>query len=141
MPIAYRIDKAAGLTIVVWHGEVTTDDFAAHVSKLTADPDWPPGTRHIGDLTTAITIPVVATPVIVEKFRAAQEWPTIRYALVARAGWEQAADFQQAVEAVGAATFVLFNEVQTACTWLGIDPTLMRAVINELRDQLRTQSN
>ena len=51
MSIVYRIDKEKGLTLVLWEGVVTADDFLAHVRRLTSDADWPPPKRlHLSHL-------------------------------------------------------------------------------------------
>jgi hypothetical protein len=47
----YHIDKEKGLTLVLWEGVVTADEFLAHVRRLCADADWPPPQRlHLSHL-------------------------------------------------------------------------------------------
>jgi hypothetical protein len=51
MSIVYRIDKEKGLTVVLWEGVVTADDFLAHVRRLCSDADWPsPKRLHLSHL-------------------------------------------------------------------------------------------
>ena len=54
MSIVYRIDRAQGITIVLWDGAVTADEYLAHVRRLLSDADWPLHRhRQLGDLRTA----------------------------------------------------------------------------------------
>jgi hypothetical protein len=36
---------------------------------------------------------------------------------------------------------IVFNDLDTACTWLGMDRALVRAQVDELRAQLRARDD
>ncbi len=140
VPATYTIDEDAALTIVVWDGEMTNDDLAVQMQRLLADPAWPPGKSHLADLTTATTVPDLRTPAILRLAEDDPRWRGIRYAIVARTGWEHATAFQRALASLGLGQVIVFNDVSTACTWLGVDDDAVRAEINELRARVRTSS-
>ena len=137
MPIGYRLDKTLGLTAVVWDGAVTGDEAEGHVRRLVADPDWPPGLSHVLDTTTALSIPNVANTKLVEMLVDAAYGRRIRFALVAMAGFPEAARFQRAVLAGGVMDVLVFGDLLTACTWLGSDLAAVRTTLGTLRRDLR----
>src|SRR5262245_16111173 len=59
MGIAYRIDRALGFTLVVWHGDVTAQDAKDHLVELAADRQWPPGRLLLTDISSVgrVTLP------------------------------------------------------------------------------------
>jgi len=137
VPIAYRIHKSLGLTVVVWDGVVTGDDAEDHARRLFADPDWPPGPRHLLDATTATSVPVTADTTLVDLVADVAETRLIRFALVENTGFAEATKFEEAASARGITHIIVFNDVSTACGWLDIDVAAARSVIDELRRGLR----
>ena len=137
MAIAYRIDKTLGLTVVVWDGAVTGADAEDQVRTLQADPDWPPGPLHLLDTTSATSVPSVQDTKLVEMLLEIAHAQQIRFALVAGNMFEEATKFQEAASAVGLSRVIVFNDLTTACTWLGADAGTTRAALGELRRDLR----
>jgi hypothetical protein len=58
----------------------------------------------------------------------------VRQALVASERWDLARVFEGTMDDLGSTTIV-FNTLDTACTWLGVDIATARTVVNELRTQ------
>ena len=140
MGIAYRLDQTQGLTIVVWDGTVTEGDVEEQVRRLAADPDWPPGLRQLSDMTSATSVPDVANTNIIEMIAEMPEARPIRFAFVAREGFAAVRRYERAVETVGVTRVIVFNDLPTACTWLGVDEVATRATIDALRQELRGHS-
>ncbi|HEY5013600.1 MAG TPA: hypothetical protein VIK61_12970 [Acidimicrobiia bacterium] len=51
-------------------------------------------------------------------------------------GWDLARKYERNIDRLGATT-VVFNSVEDACVWLGIDPISTRRVIDTLRAGFR----
>ena len=137
MGIGYRIDEALGLTVVVWDGAVTGDEAEDHVRSLRAEPDWPPGRLHLLDATSVTSVPRVRDTKLVEMLGDIAEWRRIRFAVVATDAFEEATSFQQAAAALGVSHVIVFNELTTACGWLGVELASIRVILGELRRELR----
>jgi hypothetical protein len=135
MPIGYRIDEAQGLTIGVWHGDLTATEIVDATEKLFADPGWPPlGRKHLTDLTTVRTMPDLEALANVHK--ATGRASGIRLAVVASEHFDEARKYEHAVATAGLAVIV-FTQVPSACAWLGVDYTASQTAIRELRRELR----
>jgi len=137
--IAYQLDHALGLTLVVWDGVVTGHDAEEQVRRLRSDPDWPPGPLHVLDTTSVSSVPTVAETKLIEMLAEIAESRQIRVAVVASDAFDEATRFQEAASAVGVSRVIVFNELSTACAWIGIDVAATQAAISALRGELREQ--
>jgi hypothetical protein len=135
--IAYRLDPDAGVTFVVLHGAVSEDDMRAHQEQLGADPGWPAGSKQLADLSTA-HLPPLGTR-IAEAFEGSEKTAGLRLAVVATEAFAHARAFERDVKEVGLTEMnvIVFNQVQGACTWLGVEYDHANAVIREIREDLR----
>ena len=145
MSIVYRIDKAKGLTVVLWEGVVTADDFLAHVRRLTSDADWsPPKRLHLSHLRfTSLDASMDAA--IIEK--AAHIFGThlkqgenMKVAIVAAEAFKKAVAFERVLLRYGASV-VVFNFLENACTWLGIEAEEIERLLRHLRGQARGRTS
>jgi hypothetical protein len=141
MGIGYRLDKAQGLMTIVWDGKVTTDDWRAHLRAMFDDPDWPAGPRNLTDLRSADVSTITATDQAeivkmyaphVDKVRG------MKSAAVAGDNFESSTEFGNQNEPPGL-SLIVFNDLVTACTWLGVDKTIAQATVTDLRNELRTK--
>lgn len=139
MAVAYQLDDALGLTLVLWDGMVTGHDAEEQVRRLRADPYWPPGSLHLLDATSVSSVPTVADTKLIEMLAEMAETRQIRFAVIASDAFVEATRFQPAASAVGVSRVIVFNELSTACTWLGIDLTATRSTLATLRSELREQ--
>jgi hypothetical protein len=135
--IEYRLDRTLGLTLVVWDGVVTGHDAEEQVRRLRADPEWPPGRLHLLDLTSVSTVPTVGETRLVEMLAEMAEMRQIRFAVIAGDAFAEATRFQEAASGVGVTHVIVFNELATACAWLGIDFGETRTALHGLRNGLR----
>jgi hypothetical protein len=140
MGIIHLSDRQRGVSFIVWDGEVTADDWLRHIKALVADPDWPAIPRFITDLRTVSdtsTIGVQEVNRITDVFGENLETFTRKTnAVVARDEFRRAKRFGELIERFG--TFsVVFNSLDTACIFLGIDLEDTRQTIEELRFRLR----
>jgi hypothetical protein len=141
MGIAYRCDQKTKLSVSVWDGEVTPDDCARHMAALGADPDWGQRGRVLTDLTG---ISAARRPSAKEVLEAAAEFSekladqvrNAQWAIVAGETFVLAQRFGAYLEEE-VRRLIVFNDLDTACTWLGVDAADARELIGELREHLR----
>jgi hypothetical protein len=141
MGIAYRCDERTRLSISVWDGEVTPDDCGRHMAALAADPSW--GARGLV-LTDLTGISAARRPSAKAVLHAAAEFSekladhvrNAQWAIVAGETFVLAQRFGSYLEEE-VRRLIVFNDLGTACTWLGIDPADVRVLIGELRADLR----
>ena len=142
MGIAYRCDEKTRLSLSVWDGEVTPDDCARHIAALVSDPDWGQRGRVLTDLTG---ISAARRPSAKEVLEAAAEFSkkladqvrNAQWAIVAGETFVLAQRFGSYLEEE-VRRLIVFNDLDTACTWLGVDAADARELIGELRDSLRS---
>ena len=145
MSIVYRIDKEQGLTVVLWEGVVTADDFLAHVRRLSSDADWlPPKRLHLSHLRfTALDASMDAA--IIEKAahlygNHLEKGVNLKVAIVASEAFKKAVAFERVLLRYGASV-VVFNFLENACTWLGIEAEEIERTLRQLRGQARGRAS
>ncbi len=139
MGIAYRVDIASGLIVVVADGEITRDDFHTFAQRQADDPRWHAATRSITDASS-----VHAQPVRTETLASfAKMYAEMRSgdrpmmaAIVAGREFEQASKYGEIRSDDGSRT-IAFSSLVTACTWLGVDLGTTGLAIGELRKEMR----
>ena len=129
------------LLVVVWDGEVTLAEWEESVrGQLDADLDWRHGRRRLVDLTTADLSALESADV---KHVVETTVPQVRsvagrrQAIVSTADAELANQFAQRSTKIGALT-VVFDRLESACEWLGVDAVAMRPYLETLREELQT---
>ena len=140
MGIASEYLVADDLLVVVWHGRVSAEEWERFVRQRLADePGWPLGKRRLADITTLdpslLTSDDVETVTALYRDRL-RNLAASRQALVASQGWDLARDFERRMDRLGATT-VVFNHVEDACAWLGIELVATRQLISRLRAGIR----
>src|SRR5580765_3700635 len=121
MGIGYRCDPS-GCTFIVWDGDVTAEQWAEHIARLVADPEFPPGPHVLADISTSGGAPNIE-PDDIEAMaarwgEAAPGLGKMQWAIVPNEAWDKARIFEKALAVVGIRLMV-FNELWSACTWLG----------------------
>ena len=137
MGIAYRHDKKLGLSVSVWEGVVTTEQRQQHIAALESDPDWGSNGLLLTDLTG---ISAERRPSAKQVLETASEFasklaPSVReakWAMVAGETFVLAQRFGTYLEEE-MPRLIVFNDLATACTWLGVDATEVRTMLDELR--------
>jgi hypothetical protein len=140
MAIAHLSDKPKGITFIVWDGKVIWDDWLQHVQDLIADPHWLSTQRFIADMQSVTDASAIQgkdferAALVLAENRAALNMKT--GAVVASAEFWQAQRFGKLIEGLGTST-VVFNTLDTACVFLGIDLIETQHTIEQLRSHLR----
>jgi hypothetical protein len=143
MAIAHRLIPELGLSIVVWHAEVTADDSVDHLVRLAEEPSWPPGVLHLIDMRT-VTSMTMPDPELLELLFEGSPW---RYEDLDKVVIVAAESLQQTMVQDAVANFGmnvhLFVDVASACTHLRIDPLLISDTLEKLnyalKDPMRTR--
>jgi hypothetical protein len=139
MAIIQHFDPQKNLFIVVWHGTVTADEWFQYATRLTSHPAWSMTPRLLADLqfaqdTSTIGFEEIANAVrIFSGDRSALVGKQI--AVVARDQFGKARRFGDLIAPFGVA-LVVFNNVDTACLFLGVDKGYASSKIQELRKPL-----
>jgi hypothetical protein len=133
--ISYRIDLERGLTAAVWDGQVTADDFLNHARRIIADPAWPAGEHHLTDLRTATLDSSIDDAVlkrVADLYGKHPKIPNLRVAVVAGDEFEKAGLFERYIARYRPFLFV-FNSLNPACAWLGLDAREITKILDEIR--------
>lgn len=141
MGIAYRLDKSQGLMTFVWDGNVTAADWRAHLESIFDDPNWPAGPRNLTDLRSADISSITAADqaeIVALYAPHADKLRGMKSAAVAGDNFESSTEFGNQNEPPGL-SLIVFNDLVTACTWLGVDKAIAQATVTELRQELRSE--
>ena len=140
MSIVYRIDQEGGIAFVLWDGVVTADEWLAHVRRVLADAAWPPdGRMHLTDLRTAtpdVSIDEAVLKQVADLYGTHPKIADLRVAIVAGDAFVKAGMFERFVTRHRPFVFV-FNTLNPACEWLGIDVSDAQRTLQSLRTQAR----
>jgi len=134
--IAHRLLPDLGLTVVVWHGEVTADDSAYHLVRLADEPCWPPGSLHLTDMRTVTTV-TLPDPELLELMFEGSHWrdEDLKKVVIVSAELLRNTRVQDSAAALGMNADV-FGDVANACAHLRIDPIATAALLEELRSEI-----
>ena len=138
MPIAYHCDPATRTTVSVWR-DVTQADVTNHLDHLAADPNYASSRLLLTDL-RAIARDDRPTPEQVDM--AAREFArrfgetlmTVKWAIVARHAFPEASAFDERIQN-HIPRVLAFNDLGTACVWLGADVERIEDIIDDLRNR------
>ncbi len=138
MGIAYRIDKEKGITYVLWNNLVSAEEYLAHVRRLTSDPDWPPGRRlQLIDLryaSTDLSIDQKILELAADLYGSQREKiARLKAAIVADREFDKAKAFERSIQRYPASVIVFFDDMHTACTWLGINAKDAEGALQQMR--------
>jgi hypothetical protein len=140
MPIGYKVAHGGKLVVEVWTKQITMRDLLVHHDASLNDPAILPDRAEFIDLTRASGPRIGETEIaqFVGDYRAhATKMVNTNIAIVATGEqFDQARIFER-LSMPHLVTVVVFNEVDTACTWLGVDETEIRSLV---RDVLRDMS-
>jgi hypothetical protein len=139
--IAFRCEVPLRCAFIVWDGDVTPDQWIAHLEKRVNDPAYWSCTRVLIDLTTIRSHEDITDDVIREmaaRWRGhAPQAGHLSWAIVPNGAWNRARKVEEELETFPGIHTMLFNHTETACIWLGVDLAQSRRVLADVRDQLR----
>jgi hypothetical protein len=143
MGIAYRADRASGMSIGVLDGEITAEQYYEFAERQNADADWHASTRSLVDARTVLTPTLLMENVaafadVYADMRAND--PLCRAAIVAGHDFNLAQNYSEMRTTSGTLT-IAFNDLESACMWLETDLDHALRTIAELRDELRESAN
>jgi hypothetical protein len=119
--------------ITVWRGAVTRDEWAALARSHRSDPGWPPARRRLTDVMSADSRALSEADIdYVSSLYRGVDLRDIKLAIVAGSAWKLARYTEQSLDVVGLRTIV-FNTVDVACSWLGVDVFAVKRAIAELK--------
>jgi hypothetical protein len=139
MGIAHRYVETADLIVTIWHGQVTSAQWADHARRQVSDPNWSQARKRLTDTTTAdtsILTDVDARAIAAIYQPASASVRGVRHAIVAHHNREIAQQPELNLDAPGV-TAIVFNAVAIATTWLSVDTDEVLATIDDLRRELR----
>ena len=135
MPIVYRADKALGCTIAIWDGDLTGDEMREQLVRLASDPDWPLGPSHLIDATTIGNVSLPDPELVELLYEGTRLVRKSRIAVLLSADFFDADRplYENAASEFDAATF---NDLDSACAYLGLDATEVQLSVEQLRAEL-----
>lgn len=138
MGVIYSTDRPNNSIYIVWDGEINIETWLDQVNKLSAEPDWPAISRVVTDTRTASTsVSLDDIEKAAALFGARPEaLRNKKLAVLATGIFGRARAFSTLLERFGVSTIV-FNDLDTACIFLGLDPADAGQRLDELRLQLR----
>jgi hypothetical protein len=141
MAIAFRAEH--GLSVSVWDGTVSSDDVARHIETLGTDPGWAASGRFLTDLSSVAEESIPNPAQVLDaaaRFleRLGERAREAKWAILAGAAFAQARRFGTYLEE-DIPRLIVFNELPTACLWLGVNEPAARAITADLRHTLRTR--
>ncbi len=123
----------------MWHDDVTSDEWREHFDAVVADPEYPPGRAILADLSRARGFPSITDSAVAEMASyhnaRSESLANMRLAVVPNGGWQKAREFERELS-IPALDVVVFNEVDNACTWLGLEHERVRKILSEMHEQL-----
>ena len=135
MSIKYRAHFEKKIIFVVWEGVITADDWFEHIQKLIEDPLWPSISAMLADLHSITDISSIEEPEIEHAVALFNSVPdplsNKRVAVVAGSAFWKSRRFSELISPFGPSVIV-FNDLATACVYLGIKPAEALKAIQEL---------
>jgi hypothetical protein len=121
-----------GCTIAIWDGVITGEDARKHLVRLASDPDWPPGWRHLADLTTTRRVTVPDPELLELLIEGSNLGKDFRIAVLVRPDFLGDTDARYDMS-MGAMNAAPFTDLDAACEYLDLDAHAVAAAIEQLR--------
>ena len=140
---AYTIRKEERLVIEVWVGKITKNELLEHERKHIKDPDLPSAPRVLIDITAAHFDPAIGNKEIeefVDLYREHRDKTAgAKVAVVAEQEFQIAKKYESKAMRL-AIDVIVFNEIDNACTWLGVNMREAQQWIHSKRVDLLSSS-
>ncbi|MDX1740439.1 MAG: hypothetical protein R3178_04060 [Rhodothermales bacterium] len=137
MPCKYSLENDGRLVLERWYGVVSPDEILAQKSALLRDEHVAPGAVVLSDCRAA---ELIISQEAVQIFAHAEEnsasaSPIKRYGfLVNDDVYPHAQQFSNTVKSFGV-TVIVFNSLEVAATWVGMEPGALRTLMGKLRGE------
>jgi hypothetical protein len=135
MPVEYVVLNQGALVVELWTGTISHDELLAHERRHLSDSSIARGASVLVDANNASfeTTPEAVHEVIDLYRRSGENLRVGKSALlVNRLAYDRAQLYERQASDCGV-TVILFNSLDIACTWLGIDVMTVRKELEKLR--------
>jgi hypothetical protein len=135
MPVEYVVLNQGALVVELWTGTISHDEVLAHERRHLSDSSIARGASVLVDANNASfeTTPEAVHEVIDLYRRSGENLRVGKSALlVNRLAYDRAQLYERQASDCGV-TVILFNSLDIACTWLGIDVMMVRKELEKLR--------
>lgn len=141
MGIRYVFKPEVGLVMVLWQGKITLNEWISHLGRFLPEPAQAGTRKHLTDLRFATLEGSFGEPDFSEALSVLGKHRDIfagrMVAVVTNDEFDRARMFEQMSKPLGA-NIIVFNDLDPACLWLGVDRKLvdvefrmMKAAIGE----------
>jgi len=138
MGIIQHFDEQKNLFIVLWHGVVKADEWFQYAPRLTSHPAWTTTSHILADLRYAEDTSTIGNEEIAQAVgifsRDRSGLAGKQIAVVARDQFGKAQRFGALIARFGV-SLVVFNNLDTACLFLGLDEGYANSKLHELRQR------
>ena len=141
MPIGYKITHGGKLTVKVWTKQVSTSEMLAKSQEFLNNPAVLPNRVELVDVTRATTphIGEMELRQLFDGYQAhKQKLVNTNIAIVATGEEFDKARIYEQLSTPHLVTVVVFNEMDTACTWLGVDEAEIRGLVRDVLKEMPT---
>ena len=136
MPIGNRVVESMDLFVTVWDRAVSRDEWQATARRNVTDERWPFATRLLTDTTSFDPRSLTKEDITDVAALFARRLTGTKHAIIASRGWDLARFFEGQVDLDGITTIV-FNYLEGACPWLGVEAGAVVPILDEVRRELR----
>ena len=137
MGINYRVHVEKKIVFVAWKGVISAEIWYEHIQRLIADTHWPSVSAMLVNLHSITDVSSIGEAEIQHAVALFNSIPEAlsnkRIAAVASDAFWKSRRFGQLIAPYGPSVLV-FNDMSTACIYLGIKLTDATKAIQELRD-------
>ena len=136
MPIRYLYDSQSNVIFVLWYGTVTWEQWRRQIAILMADPVWQTAAAVMADVRSVSDVSTIGQAEIDEAVQLFAADPGVlrrmRIAIIATGAFGRANLFRNAIAHWGTSV-VVFNALDTACLFLGLNQPDAIQTLEELR--------
>jgi len=133
--IRHDIDETLGLTVVVWDGDISEQEAVDHLVRIAQDPRWPPGRRHLADIRTLGRAEMPPRELLEELIAGTDVRRAVERVVVARPTRIGSGNIPLTAASLGMTT-TPFSDLDEACAYLGVEPQIIRGMIDSIRAEL-----
>jgi len=137
MGIKYRVHVEKKIIFVAWKGVISAEIWFGHIQRLIADTHWPSISAMLVNLHSITDVASIGETEMQHAIALFNSIPDAlfnkRIAVVAGDAFWKSHRFGQLIAPYGPSVLV-FNDLSTACLYLGIKLTDATKAIQELRD-------
>jgi hypothetical protein len=139
MGIIQHFDQNKGVAFIVWDGAVTAEQWFIAANNLVSNPAWMQIPRVLADLQSVVDTSTIGDAEIARavEILSADPAPLMgkRLAMIARDAFGKARHCGQLLARFGVSS-VVFNNLDTACLFLGLEALEAHKVFEGIRQQL-----